>query len=379
MSRAILPGQTIGVLGGGQLGRMLALVARRSGYRVHVLTSELDAPAAPFANRVDVADYHDEATFRQFADSIDVLTFEFENVPSEPLCWVPERVPIRPGPHVFHATQDRIREKQFLASHGIPLPRFAVVRTLAELPAAVEEVGCPAVLKSSGGGYDGKGQFVIRTPEQFATAWQAIGSRPATLEQFVELAGEFSVIVARGVAGELAVYEPIYNEHANHILDVSTSPSGVPAAPAKAALEIAHAVASAFELVGLICIEFFWTHSGDVLVNEIAPRPHNSGHLTIEAHATSQFEQQLRAICGLPLGSTRQVRPAAMANLLGDLWEHGPPRWEEVSRVPEAYLHLYDKEHPKLGRKMGHLTVCAESSAAAARLARLIRQQLPRR
>ncbi len=379
MSRIVLPGQTIGVLGGGQLGRMLAMVARRSGYRVHVLTAEQDAPAAPFANRTTVADYHDEAAFRQFASSIDVLTFEFENVPSEPLCWVPESVPIRPGPHVFHATQDRIREKNFLSSHGIPLPRFAVVQSLAELPAALDTVGCPAVLKSAGGGYDGKGQFVLRNPEQFATAWQAIGARPATLEQFVDLAGEFSVIVARGVDGQLAHYEPIYNEHANHILDVSTSPSGIPAAPARAALEIAQAIASAFELVGLICIEFFLTHSGEVLVNEIAPRPHNSGHLTIEAHATSQFEQQLRAICGLPLGSTRQIRPAAMANLLGDLWSEGPPKWEEVTRVPEAYLHLYDKEQPKAGRKMGHLTVCAESSPAAARLARLIRQQLPRK
>jgi 5-(carboxyamino)imidazole ribonucleotide synthase len=176
----------------------------------------------------------------------------------------------------------------------------------------------------------------------------------------------------------LAVYEPIYNEHANHILDVSTSPSGIPAAATKQALEIAHAVATAFELVGLICIEFFLTHSGEVLVNEIAPRPHNSGHLTIEAHATSQFEQQLRAICGLPLGSTRQIRHAAMANLLGDLWKNGTPRWEAVSHVPEAYLHLYDKEQPKPGRKMGHLTVCAESSTAAARLARVLRQQLCR-
>lgn len=378
MSRAILPGQTIGVLGGGQLGRMLAMVARRNGYRVHVLTSEANSPAAPFANQTFVADYHDEATFRQFAQSIDVLTFEFESVPSQPLCWVPERVPIRPGPHVFHATQDRTREKQFLSQHGIPLPRFAEVQTADQLPPAITSVGCPAVLKSSAGGYDGKGQFVLRSPEQADTAWQAIGARPATLEQFVELSGEFSVIVARGVDGHLAVYEPIYNEHANHILDVSTSPSGIPASATKQALEIAHAVATAFELVGLICIEFFLTHSGEVLVNEIAPRPHNSGHLTIEAHATSQFEQQLRAICGLPLGSTRQIRHAAMANLLGDLWQKGIPRWETVSHVPEAYLHLYDKEQPKPGRKMGHLTVCAESSTAAARLARVIRQQMGR-
>lgn len=379
MSRAILPGQTIGILGGGQLGRMLAMVARRSGYRVHVLTAEDNAPASHFAHQTMVADYHDEAAFRQFAQSIDVLTFEFESVPSQPLCWVPERVPIRPGPHVFHATQDRIREKQFLSGHGIPLPRFEVVSTLDDLPVAIASVGCPAVLKSSGGGYDGKGQFVIRNPDQAATAWQAIGSRPATLEQFIELSGEFSVIVARGSDGQMAVYEPIFNEHANHILDVSTSPSGIPATPAKRALEIAHAVATSFELVGLICIEFFLTHDGEVLVNEIAPRPHNSGHLTIEAHATSQFEQQLRAICGLPLGSIRQIRPAAMANLLGDLWEHGTPHWEVITHVPEAYLHLYDKDQPKAGRKMGHLTVCAESSTAAARLARFIRHQLPRR
>ncbi len=372
----ILPGQTVGIYGGGQLGRMLAQVARRMGYRVHVFTSERDSPAAHFANHVTVADDSDESAFRAFASTIDVLTFEFENVSAASLKWVPEQVPIRPGPQVFWTAQDRRREKTFLQQHGLPTPPFALVDSREQLAAAVVLIGTPAVLKTAAGGYDGKGQAVIRDASDIDAAWHAVQGRPSTLEAFVDLACEVSVIVARDVYGATAVYGPIENHHANHILDLSICPARVGPAIGAAACEIARKIASIFDLVGLICIEFFVARSGEVLVNEIAPRPHNSGHLTIESFATSQFEQQLRCVCGLPLGSTAQRTPAAMANLLGDLWFPLAPRWEELLRYNETYLHLYDKHEARPGRKMGHVTVCATDAETAARRARAARASL---
>jgi 5-(carboxyamino)imidazole ribonucleotide synthase len=378
--QVILPGQTVGIYGGGQLGRMLAMVARRCGYRVHVFTNEECSPASHFANQVTVAADYDETRFRQFASQIDILTFEFENVSAKSLEWVPNHVPIRPGGNVFWTAQNRQREKNFLRENRIPLPAFATVTNLDELQQAVMQVGLPAVLKTSGGGYDGKGQYLLRSVEQIEAAWQAVHAQPCTLEAFVDLACEISVIVARDIYGSTAVYGPIENQHANHILDLSICPANVDASTADRAIEIARQITAAFDLVGLICIEYFVTRSGEVLVNEIAPRPHNSGHLTIEAFATCQFEQQLRAVCGLPLGSAYQVRSATMVNLLGDLWfpftsssvektkESNPsdrcvepvePNWQVVFDYAESYLHLYDKPIPRIGRKMGHLTVCA--------------------
>lgn len=377
-SDPILPGATIGILGGGQLGRMLAMVARRAGYRVHVYHDEPNSPASHFANKAFCGDFGNRQRLGEFAASIDVLTFEFENVLTEPLAGLESKIPIRPAPRVLHTAQDRIREKQFLKKNGIPLPRFHIVQKLNDIAEGIGHVGLPAVLKTAAGGYDGKGQFVIQRADQAEEAWQSIGQRPATLEAFVDLDCEVSVIVARGVSGELACYEPIRNEHARHILDVSTSPCELPDSVCQQATQIAISIANAFDLTGLICIEFFIARDGQVLVNEIAPRPHNSGHLTIEAHATSQFEQQLRAICGLPLGSTRQIRPAAMANLLGDLWDEGEPKWEKVAGCPEAYLHLYDKQPAKNGRKMGHLTVCSDGAAPPKQLAQSLRDSLRR-
>lgn len=404
--KVILPGETVGIYGGGQLGRMLAMVARRAGYRVHIFTSEANAPASHFANQVTVAADDDEMLFRQFANSIDVLTFEFENVSAKSLEWVPAHIPIRPGGNVFWTAQDRLREKNFLRQNQIPLARFASVRSPAELRQAVQDVGLPAVLKTSGGGYDGKGQFLLRSAEQLEAGWQAVNAQPCTLEAFVDLACEISVIVARDVFGSTAVFGPIENQHANHILDLSFCPANVEAAIAATALDIARQLTAAFDLIGLICIEYFVTRSGEVLVNEIAPRPHNSGHLTIEAFATCQFEQQLRAVCGLPLGSTLQVRPAAMVNLLGDLWfcssssslvdsekvkpsekikpggikqESLEPLWGVAFNCSETYLHLYDKPLPRVGRKMGHLTVCADSVDLAKTRALEVRNQLGRR
>lgn len=360
-AQVILPGQTVGIYGGGQLGRMLAMSARQNGYRVHVFSNEADSPAAHFANQVTIAADNDEAGFRRFAASIDVLTFEFENVSARSLQWVPQHVPIRPGANVFWTAQDRMREKLFLQDNRIPVPRYECCATLAELNKAIELVGLPAVLKTSAGGYDGKGQFLIRNLNQVEEAWQAVGALPCTLEAFVELTCEVSVIVARDVYGSTATYGPIENHHANHILDFSICPASVSHTIAVRAREIASDITTAFDLVGLICIEFFVTCGGEVLVNEIAPRPHNSGHLTIEAFATSQFEQQLRTVCGLPVGSTEQVRPAAMINLLGDRWFPNQPDWRAVFETPESYLHLYDKLEPRVGRKMGHITVCGST------------------
>ena len=364
-SKAILPGQVIGIYGGGQLGRMLAMTARQSGYRVHVYTGEQDSPASFFAHQVFMGADDDEASFRRFAQSIDVLTFEFENVSSQSLQWVPDHVPVRPGANVFWTTQDRLREKNFLRKHSIPLPNFAAVNNLSELEAAIPEIGVPSVLKTSAGGYDGKGQCILRRAEDVAAAWLAIGERAATLEAFIDLACEVSVIVAADVFGTQKVYGPIENRHVDHILDVSFSPANVNPQIADRARELAHRIATHFELVGLICVEFFITRDGQVLVNEIAPRTHNSGHLTIEAFATSQFEQQLRCVCGLPLGSTEQLRPAAMANLLGDRWFPQEPNWEVLFSYPETYLHLYDKQTPRPGRKMGHLTSCSATLTEA--------------
>ncbi len=376
MSDLILPGQTIGILGGGQLGRMLAMVARRCGYRVALLTPDPDAPASHFANQIMVADYDHRAALEHFATASDVVTFEFESVPVEPLRWIEDKVLLRPGLDVFETVQNRINEKQFLTKFQLPCSPFAVIHQRVDLDEAIGDVGLPSVLKSSNGGYDGKGQFVIRELAELDQAWQAIGSQPATLEAWVDLLQEVSVIVARDVSGAVTTFGPIENAHNNHILDWSVAPARMNSHLAAQATEISRQIAEHLNLVGLICIEYFVTRSGQVLINEIAPRPHNSGHLTIESAVTCQFEQQLRTVCGLPLGSFEQLRPAAMANLLGDVWQPGTPRWDRVAHVPETYLHLYDKTQPKLGRKMGHITSLGDTSEMALSRAVTARQNL---
>ncbi len=376
MTPPIVPGQTIGILGGGQLGRMLAMVARRSGYRVHVFTPESDGPAAHFAQQTTHADYLDRDALLQFVNQVDVLTFEFENVPTEPLRWIADRLPIRPSPRVFETVQNRTSEKLFLAGAGIPCPSFRIIPDLATLRAELVNVPPPCVLKTSDGGYDGKGQAIIRSAADAEQAWNAIGAQPATLEQFVDLQTELSVLVARDCRGRIEFFGPIENHHTRHILDVSRAPAALTVHVTASALDMAAEIAEQFDLIGLICVEYFLTTAGALLVNEIAPRPHNSGHLTIEAAVTSQFEQQLRAICGLPLGAFAQRTPAAMANLLGDLWHPRPPRWEALAEFPATYLHLYDKHEPRPGRKMGHLTACAADTVTALETVVLARKAL---
>ena len=314
---------------------------------------------------------------RDFARQVSVVTFEFENVPAETAEAVAALVPVRPGGQVLHIAQNRLREKTWLAQHGIPCAPFRHVTTREELSAALREIGTPAILKTAGFGYDGKGQARIRRPEEADDAWAELGGQECVLEGFVAFEREVSVVAARGLDGAFAPYGLIENAHVGGILDVSVCPApAVPAAVAAEAVAITRAVFEALDVVGTLCVEFFLTPDGRLLVNEIAPRPHNSGHLTIDAHLTSQFEQQLRAVCGLPLGSTEQLRPAAMANLLGDVWADGTPHWTRALAMSSVNLHLYGKEDARPGRKMGHLTALADTPGEAARMVRAARAAL---
>lgn len=357
--KMVAPGGTIGVIGGGQLGRMLAIAAKQMGYSVVVLSPETKSPAGQVADAQIFADYDDAEALQQFAQSIDVATIEFENIPVEALEKIKASVPVRPGPDVLRVTQNRLKEKQFLSENKFPIAPFRRIASEDDINAATSEE-FPAVLKTCSCGYDGKGQRIVKSEEELLAAWLEFGRVECVLEAFVDFDCEFSVIVARN-ASDLQHYDPIRNEHQNHILDVSSSPANLPSQASEAAIAVARGIAESLKYVGVMCVEFFLLRDDKVLVNEIAPRPHNSGHLTIEAHETSQFEQQLRAVCNLPLGSTTQRSPAAMANLLGDVWAHGEPKWERAQNSPGVRLHLYGKDVPRNGRKMGHLTYVGQT------------------
>jgi len=357
LTRVVLPGGTIGVLGSGQLGRMFAIAARRMGYRVHTFSPDYDTPTGQVADVEVTAAYDDLDAVRNFAARVDVVTFEFENVSFEAAAAAAERAPVRPGGDVLAVCQNRTREKAFLSSRGFAVVPHRVVREASELSRGLAELGAPAVLKRAGFSYDGKGQAKVANAAAAAQAWDAIGREEAVLEKFVDFDHELSVIVARGLDGATADFGVLRNTHARHILDYTRWDDRHPAR--EEASQVARGVAEALGLVGLLCVEFFLTREGSLLVNELAPRPHNSGHLTVDACVTSQFEQQLRAVCGLPLGSTRPLTGAAMANLLGDLWSDGEPDWAAACAVPDAKLHLYGKSEARPGRKMGHLTALA--------------------
>jgi 5-(carboxyamino)imidazole ribonucleotide synthase len=363
---AILPGSVVGVLGSGQLGRMFAIAARRLGYRVHVLSPESDTPTGQVADVEISAPYEDLDAVRAFAQRVRVVTFEFENVPAATAAAAAEHTLVRPAGSVLHTTQNRAREKQFLASRGLPVTPFAVVDTEEQLAAALATLGCPAVLKTARFGYDGKGQQRIARASDAGAAWEQLGRQPAVLEAFIDFACEVSVVAARGVDGSIVHYGAVQNRHSRHILDLTLAPAPLDPRVQADATAIARAVLEALDVVGVLCVEFFVTGDGRVLINELAPRPHNSGHFTIDACVTCQFEQQLRAVCGLPLGSTQQFAPAAMANLLGDLWAAGEPDWAAAAAFPEVKIHLYGKTSARPGRKMGHVTALAGTPAEAA-------------
>ena len=377
--RTLLPGATIGVLGSGQLGRMFAMAARRMGYLVHTYSPETDTPTGQVADVEVTAAYEDLAAVRAFASRVEVVTFEFENVPAATVEAIAGIVPVRPNGDALYTTQHRLREKTFLARAGIPITPFRHVRTHAELDAALDALGCPAVLKTAGFGYDGKGQRLIKSKAGSAEAFNSLGGQEAVLEAFVDFEREVSVVCARGADGEFAHYGVVENSHERHILDCTIAPARVSAGVAREATQIAGSLAEQLNLIGVLCVEFFLTREGKLFVNELAPRPHNSGHFTIDACVTSQFEQQVRAVCGLPLGTTEQLRPAAMANLLGDLWQRGEPDWRAACATPHVKLHLYGKHEARAGRKMGHLTALASTTDEALKLVRAARESLTRR
>ncbi len=339
-------------MGGGQLGRMTALAAAELGYDVHIFSPEAHSPAGRVAAAETVAEYENEAALAAFAAGVDVVTFEFENIPHESVRRLAAAVPVRPDWEVLRVAQDRREEKDFLESIGVGTARYGKVGSLEDLRAAVAMVGRPAVLKTARLGYDGKGQVPIAPETVLDDAWARIGAVPAIVEARVEFDCEISVIAARGLDGRTVCYDPVENRHVRHILDTTIAPADVSRAVAAEARDVAVRIAEALNLVGLIAVEMFVTPDETVLVNEIAPRPHNSGHWTIDACATSQFAQFVRAVAGLPLASAERHSDAVMKNLIGDAVD----AWPEILADPTACLHLYGKSETRPGRKMGHVT-----------------------
>ena len=363
----ILPGQAIGLLGGGQLGRMFGIAARRMGYRVHTLDPSHDCPAGQIADVEINRPYDDLDAARKFAHGVDVVTFEFENVPAEALEAINEITPVRPRAEVLHICRHRLREKTFLRDHGFPHADWEAVNHPADIAAAVAEFGGRGILKTALFGYDGKGQQTLQRDGDFAAAWASLNQPVGVVEKIVPFDLEISVIIARGQDGRSEVFPVGQNDHARHILDVTTVPATIDPKLRERAEQLGREIAEALDVIGLIAVEMFVV-GDDLLVNELAPRTHNSGHWTFDACVTSQFEQQLRAVCGLPLGSTRPTADGiAMANLLGDLWEAGEPKWPAMLAFPNVKLHLYGKTAPKSGRKMGHLVAMADTTEQARR------------
>lgn len=355
---------------------MFAIEARKMGYRVHTFSPESDTPTGQVADIETSASYDDIDAVRIFARTVDVITFEFENVPAAAVTAAAEFAPVHPKGEILHTTQNRLREKIFLSTNGFPVTPYRRIKLIDDLFRAANELGLPAVLKTAGFGYDGKGQAKIAGPDDIEPAYASMSGKDAVFEAFVDFEKEVSVVCARGRDGDFVHYGVIENEHSNHILDVSFAPAAVNELVHKEAIEIARNIAEKLDYVGTLCIELFLTRDGKLLVNELAPRPHNSGHLTFDACVTSQFEQQVRAVCGLPLGSTDLLRPAAMANLLGDLWQNGEPKWAAALDDPAVKLHLYGKAEAKPGRKMGHLTATAAAPFEAVSAVRGARSRL---
>ncbi|HET6307908.1 MAG TPA: 5-(carboxyamino)imidazole ribonucleotide synthase [Rhodopila sp.] len=347
------PNATIGLVGGGQLGRMSALAAARLGYRCHILTRETDSPAAQVSHAVTISDYSDPVSLRAFASAVDVISFEFENVSAEGLDLLAAMRPVRPSPSVLRISQDRLDEKTFLNEAGVATAPWAPVGSREELEEAVRRLGFPCVLKTTRLGYDGKGQAMLRGPQDLDAAWERLTPKPLVLEGFVNFAQEISVVVARGADGSLSAFDTVENRHRDHILDLTLAPARIPEATDQEAQAIARRVAESLDLVGLLAVEMFLDSTGKVLVNEIAPRPHNSGHWTIDACPMSQFELHIRAIAGLPLPPATRHSDAVMKNLIGP---EGVALWPSALAEPGIIPHLYGKAAALPGRKMGHVT-----------------------
>jgi len=378
-SAPLLPGATIGVLGGGQLGRMMALAARRMGYRVVVLDPNARCPTAQVSDGVVVGALDDVEAAKRLAAQVDVVTLDTEHVPSPVLEAIERVVVVRPGASVLATIQDRLVQKQFLDRLGVPQAQWASVGNPSELAAALVKLGRPAIVKARRAGYDGKGQVRIDAGDGVAELAKLRGE-PAVAEALVLFAREISVVLARGVAGEVRIYPIAENVHRRHVLHTTRAPAPMPEDARVRAEQLAVRIAEALGHVGMIAVEMFELPGGELLVNEIAPRTHNSGHYTYGACATSQFEQHVRAVCGLPLGDPRPLTGAVMVNLIGDLWTDGTPRWGEVLARADARLHLYGKDAPAPGRKMGHvLLLDDDTDRALANAEHLIAALAPQR
>ena len=375
------PGATIGLIGGGQLGMFFTQAAQKLGYRVVCFCQSKSEPIGKFADGLVLAPFDDVSAIEEFIEKCDVVTYEFESIPPATLAAVDQRCTLRPSLNIIHTTQNRAKEKTFLQENNIPTSPFALVNSREDLGAGVAQLGGDTVLKTASGGYDGKGQWSLTTDSDLDAIWEATKGRHCTLESRVDLAFECSMIVAGDCDGNLSIIGPITNEHRNHILDVSYLEHELPADVVSKAQSITGQVAGHFDLVGTICIEFFISKSGEVLVNEIAPRPHNSGHLTIDAFSLSQFDLQALAVSGQAVSPSKEIRPAAMVNLLGDLWLNDSPDFglaeQAIKRNDyQTHLHLYGKSEARAGRKMGHVTVVGESQKQVIADARLYRTQL---
>ncbi|MFN3544837.1 MAG: 5-(carboxyamino)imidazole ribonucleotide synthase [Thiobacillus sp.] len=371
----ILPGSTLGILGGGQLGRMFTVAARTMGYRVMVLDPDPASPAGQMADAHLQAGYADEAALAQLGQACAAVTTEFENVPAASLIALARHCRVAPGADAVEVAQDRSHEKSWLAQHGFATAPFELVYSEGDFDEALAEVGTPALLKVARFGYDGKGQARVNSKQDARAAFREFGDQPCVLEGLVTLDAEVSVVLARNDAGACALFPVAENRHTDGILDVSLVPARVPDALADTAREMARSVADRLGYVGVMAVEFFVT-DGRLLINEIAPRPHNSGHYTLDACVTDQFEQQVRALCNLPLGDTRLLSPVAMVNILGDRWQGGGPRWDALLAHPNVKLHLYGKTEPRRGRKMGHFNVLDADPLAALALAERLRDAL---
>ena len=378
-NNSIQPGSWLGVFGGGQLGRMFTHAAQRMGYHVAIWEPEANCPAAQAADRhlQPIGPDQEAAAALELGTVCDAITIEFENINSNYLRGAARTSRVCPGAEFLEICQDRVLEKTSLSQAGFPVTPFLPVQTQLHVSNAIEAFGTPVVLKTARSGYDGKGQAVVRSSGAIREAFENLDSDHLIAEKWISYQAEVSMIAARNASGQIECYSLVENEHANHILDVSRCPVQPKLVNLQArATEICRGIAARFEVVGLFCVEFFVDAQGELLINEIAPRPHNSGHLTIEAFDCSQFEQQVRAMCNLPLARPVQLRPAAMSNLLGDIWSAGEPNWNAALVQPSVHLHLYGKTHARAGRKMGHVTVLEDDAGRAAEKAREIRKQL---
>jgi 5-(carboxyamino)imidazole ribonucleotide synthase len=372
----IFPDATLGMIGGGQLGRMFTIAARSMGYRVIILDPDPHSPAGNIADQHIQADFNDHAALDMLGDSCVAITSEFENLPVESLSRLQRHCPVHPAPDVVAMAQDRLLEKTFLDEHDFPTVAFYPIQTLDDLEEAMAGLGAPGILKIAQPRYPGHGRHAVANLEEAAEAFREMGEQPCILEERLYVEKRLSVILARSIEGEIAVYPVVENRYRKGILDLSLAPADISTVAADGAIELACELADELEYCGVLSIEFFLTGEGELLVNDITPRPHNSGHYTVDACVTSQFEQQVRMMCGLPPGDTQLLTSVVMTNLLGDLWSRGDPDWEPVFHEPQAKLHLYGKQEARPGRKMGHINCLAEDTEGALEIAESIRKQL---